>query len=931
MSKIKTLFFILPIIAVFFSFFADFFILGADILFTIPSFGEVYKVDSPGNSLIADPVFQFEPWRIYTKERLLRAELPFINDQNALGAPFLANQQSAVFYPLSIIYYLFPAPQSLFLIYFFKLYFFVLFFYLYFRSLSVEKPIALFGSFVTPLIGFFIVWLQWPQTNVFVLLPLLLYLTEKIRSPSKNKYIWNILLALSYFIIVLAGHPETAVHLAIVHALYTVLRAGSIKSIFSIFLFCLAGFLLGAFLALPFLEYLLKSYMLEARSGGPISYLPLPAFIFNLIPFISGAPHLQFYKPAFGVNFQEAIGGYSGLAVFLTGLIAVFRLKKSAVEYFWIFLLIFSWAVAYGVFPFSLFSYLPPLTISSNTRMIGFAGISLIALMVLYLNQLSKEKKKELIGSRALYLSAVFSVPGIILLHFLPTAPGLERSFLWYLDFIRGHLVLLSLSTLTFFLAINFYLRTKRNLFLFIAFLSIFTQTAYLFAGYNSIIDKDLYYPDTNLTLLLSRLPKGVYLEVGNPSLAENLNLAYGLSSLENYDALEIKNFRDEYDKAFPLKNQWANPDTVDTEPLNKFGVRYVISDYDLRMQKVDIQPVRDVVLEPLLKSEPILLSLPQEEVLGLRLLPATFNRQNNCSARFTILDENLTPKHTLSKKCSDFYNNMYFSLNLPQGLILPDAKYFLKLSSDAQDPESAISFYGNGKIPYLAYLKNKDEPGLNLITQGKTWYLFSNPAAKDISGEGEIHVLDKTPERVLLEVDNRQDWVLELKKANFLGWNATIDGRKTDLEKSIFLSLKIPEGRHIVEFKYTPYSFYLGLLVSLVSFLILVFYFLRHVFIYKKVLKSGKFLSDIRQKASVIDWSEHASVLIAASIGYFVLASIILSIIPIHVRPDTTDVINWLNVNHHAKLEDYLYFFTLLVFTFSAAFISWILWIKKH
>lgn len=55
-----------------------------------------------------DIPLQFYPWKCYTRAMLASGEIPYWNPYTFGGAPFLANLQSAVFYPLDLILFLFP-------------------------------------------------------------------------------------------------------------------------------------------------------------------------------------------------------------------------------------------------------------------------------------------------------------------------------------------------------------------------------------------------------------------------------------------------------------------------------------------------------------------------------------------------------------------------------------------------------------------------------------------------------------------------------------------------------------------------------------------------------------------------------------------------------------------------------------------------------
>ena len=54
---------------------------------------------------------QFSPWKSYVRAMLGDGEIPYWNPYTHGGAPFLANMQSAVFYPLDLLLFLFPLEQ----------------------------------------------------------------------------------------------------------------------------------------------------------------------------------------------------------------------------------------------------------------------------------------------------------------------------------------------------------------------------------------------------------------------------------------------------------------------------------------------------------------------------------------------------------------------------------------------------------------------------------------------------------------------------------------------------------------------------------------------------------------------------------------------------------------------------------------------------
>ena len=75
----------------------------ADLLFDDPPWAAARPPGwhGPANGLLSDSVLQFEPWLAYSAARLHAGALPLWNPDNMLGAPFIGNMQSAVFYPLN--------------------------------------------------------------------------------------------------------------------------------------------------------------------------------------------------------------------------------------------------------------------------------------------------------------------------------------------------------------------------------------------------------------------------------------------------------------------------------------------------------------------------------------------------------------------------------------------------------------------------------------------------------------------------------------------------------------------------------------------------------------------------------------------------------------------------------------------------------------
>lgn len=115
------------------------------------------------------------------------------------------------------------------------------------------------------------------------------------------------------------------------------------------------------------------------------------------------------------------------------------------------------------------------------------------------------------------------------------------------------------------------------------------------------------------------------------------------------------------------------------------------------------------------------------------------------------------------------------------------------------------------------------DEPSFSpkeevILTEGRA-----------LAGEREIddtvEVVSYGASRVVIHTKSAADGYLVLTDVHYPGWQALVDGRGERVYQAdyLFRAVFLPKGEHEVEFVYTPFSFKLAAVMSLVSFLILV------------------------------------------------------------------------------------------------------------
>ena len=84
----------------------------------------------------------------------------------------------------------------------------------------------------------------------------------------------------------------------------------------------------------------------------------------------------------------------------------------------------------------------------------------------------------------------------------------------------------------------------------------------------------------------------------------------------------------------------------------------------------------------------------------------------------------------------------------------------------------------------------------------------------------GEVNVISLRNNQVILDVSADAEGIVMLSDTNYPGWKARVNGNSSDIfiVDYLFRVVRVPEGKSTVVFSYQPFSFYAGLLISLVT-----------------------------------------------------------------------------------------------------------------
>jgi len=873
------------------------------------------------NSLMADPFFQFEPWRIYAKSRLLQGEIPFWNPYNGGGVPFLANPQTAVFYPLNILYYLLPISFSLNLIPLSKAVLMVFFSYLYIRTIVSSKLIQFFGSFLAFFAGFPVMWLLWPHTNVFILLPLLLFVTEKLRS-GNNTHRYLLLVSLIYFVGILGGHPETLFHVGVLHFFYSLFRLT--KTVFlKQGLFIGLGFLLGSFMLLPFLEYIFNSSLVSSRFQNPPEYyLPIVGMIYNVFPLILGAPHLAFYRQLVdGVNFQELAGGYIGMLPLFFAIGGAIKYKNIPIIKLVAVLLVFQVGIVYRIWPLFLLTKLPIVSAVANHRFIGFIGFFLVVLLSLVLDRLDFKTFSDGLYKKLTFLIAAFAVAVIPLLlvsnniasSLFPSQIGkyIPFFFSYFTLFIFLHIVVV-------YLLVFFHKRQMRRLFLSTLLLVCCTANIALFVGYNSLQEVNDYYPENEFIRELKKLPTGNILQVGNMNFPPNINLAYGLSNTQSDDAIGVSSYQSQFNEFFPIKNFRKNVDEVSLKKLQYMNISYVVSDYDLNLHKQNIYGDAEQLISLSRKPVRIIFSGDDQILSQIRILTANYNRLNSCKLFVGLKNS----EKRLVKKvidCRLIKDNSFFAIDIDDIKLVKGQNYALEFYLNTDNARNIVALRG-GESPYLDLLY-KANKGFDKIWSKKGVIIWKVPEKDFIEGV-DYKIIQNDPEFLSTLLKTKVDTNVVIKKVNYPGWNIYLNNKKVEVQKGTFISFQIQKGEHLLQLRYEPFSFKIGLFISVVTFIGLLIFLMRSKEVQAEIYRYSKILRKIPD-----------SVLIKIGIISIVLGGVLLVIVAsfgIKFGTKIQDGINWYTVNNYPRQQDQFYFSLSTILFLSLPLLSLFLYLCK-
>ncbi|MEK7166401.1 MAG: YfhO family protein [Patescibacteria group bacterium] len=566
-----------------------------DAFFTQFPNGVPYK-----NPLITDPFRQQYSYRILAIEELKKGQLPNWNPYSFSGTPLLSNIQSAVWYPLNILFWIFPNEIAWSILVFLQPLLAGVFLYAYLRNLGLGERACYLGAITFAFSGFMVSWLEWNTIGHTALwLPLILLAKDKLIVQFRFK--WAAILVLAESSMILAGHLQTAIYVLLISTVYLWVRIwlhheGNPRTTLkkSLLFFVTAGITLviTSIQWIPTLHFILSSARQFDLSDWhrPDWFIPWSHLVQFIAPDFFGNPATGNY---YGIwNYGEFIG-YVALFPLLMAIFAILA-RRDRKTIFYVCFLALSVLLAVPNFisqlPYVL--KIPLLSTLQPSRiliLIDFCLSVLAALGLDYIVKPEKEREKRMVR---ILVFGFLTISILWLLVIFGSTIGLAKDLLNVQIAGRN----LALPTVLFVLSAFGMLGLSRfalkkiiltRIFIIILLSTTLFDFYRFFHKFTPFTDRKLLFPITStIEFLQKNLGNYRFMTTDRRIMPPNVSVFYKLQSVDGYDPLYLKNYAEvvaSWTRGMPdispaAFNRILTPENVSNFWPNLLGVKYILA-----------------------------------------------------------------------------------------------------------------------------------------------------------------------------------------------------------------------------------------------------------------------------------------------------------------------------------------------------------------
>lgn len=745
-----------------------------------------YLVGVPVKNISVTDVFsQLYPWRILAVEAIRSGEWPLWNPYSFSGTPLLANWQSAPFYPLNILMLLLGDVWGWTGLIICQPLLSMIFMYFYLRIIRVNVLSALSGSVIFAFSGFMVTYMLYATAGqIFLWLPAQLFLLEKYFHVKKNRYL--IFASLLFFMVATGGFFQPALYVGLIVFLYYLFRSINIHLKWRLIVFkgvvLLLGMTTAALQLIPTAEFLNLSIRNNDHNIIEYNYglIPIKNLITFLIPDYFGNPATNNFYGFMG--YQET-SGYFGVIAMIIVLSIILKKKKGWHELFFSYTLIVSFLLSIEN-PISKLIYqlnVPGVATGYASRWLMVTGFSAAVLTAFGLSQTNFKKNTSKTGVLIFGLLVISSISLLYLINFgqFQVSEVSQLKVSLRNSFFPVFLVVL------FIIIIGIFQDKKKIIFL-ISILIVADSLRFAIK----------FTPFAPIRLTKTETPVIDYLkdnlgyfrmekEYGQPLMPSNSWIYYRLMSPSGYDPLILKDYASWYRI---YNNEKSNDSYREGEIAGGWFTRYLdLNNYQSKV--VDLAGVK-------------------------YLLALKMNQQYLPDKEGELINNNIN---------NDKYEKVFEDgavVVFENKKVLPRIIIYDQWQVES-DPIKAMEIVYKG----IDFTKEV------VLNRG-----FGDNAF-NIERVERSEIISYKPNRVLIEAEiNGDGGVLMLTDTNYPGWRVRVNGEDKEMvtANGIYRAVFLPSGQSEVEFYYWPESLRLGIIISGISFGLLLILLIKDLF-YRK------------------------------------------------------------------------------------------------
>ena len=729
----------------------------------------------PNKAQYFDVLRQLYPWKTFSIDLLRNGEFPLWNPYNFSGAPLLANFQSSVFYPLNILYFVFPQITSWTILVMLQPFIAGIFTFLFARKIGIGIIGATFSAIAYSYSLFISVFLEYNTIgHVIAWFPLALLSVELLLDKIT---FWRILLfVVSIVASFFGGHIQIfgfLIDFVFIYMWYRIVvqKWHLRKNIFyvgTMVFFIALSLGIVAIQLLPTIELISNSARVNQDYKFLIEKLLIQPYqvIVLLSPDFFGNPATRNYL------LSDSYPGnalYIGFIPFIFSLFAFLLFKKNTfVRYF--SLSAIALLILFIKSPLTELLYtlnIPLFSTGSPTNAIFLLSFSLAILAGFGFDRWIKETSKNqsmIIISIGMILIFVW---GLIALHVI----NISNKNFFYTSVLFIVFVLL-------YIFYHFFRQTRINtLILYVVLAITIFDLFYFFQKFNPFVPVNFVFPNTSILEFLKK-KSGIdrFWGYGSANIEANFATQHSLFSIDGYDPLYLKRYGE-----------------------------FIQSSLDGRIRtKFTRQTRSDAVIAPGFGELDLSSNINRLKVLDLLGVKYVLDRAENGSTERTFPRERF--KLAYEKDGWKVFENLKA---LPRAFLVSDYKVF------------------RNKEEFEKIFFDKDfDPSRTILLEKKPDVEFGH------LGGGKVTTLTPprwmvesyNPNKVIISTSADSDTLLFLSDTYYPGWRALIDGKETKIYRAnyAFRSVFVPKGVHAVVFEYRPSSFSTGIKVSIISVIVL-------------------------------------------------------------------------------------------------------------